>query len=84
MGKKLKVGCARPTGGPVSESVETKTSEQPVIEKKEVTGMIKVGTKAPDFEAPGYHNGEFVSVKLSEHLGKWVLLCFYPGDFTFV
>jgi peroxiredoxin (alkyl hydroperoxide reductase subunit C) len=25
-----------------------------------------------------------VSAKLSEYLGKWVLLCFYPGDFTFV
>jgi hypothetical protein len=33
---------------------------------------------------PAYHNGRFVSVKLSEYLGKWVLLCFYPGDFTFV
>ena len=46
--------------------------------------MIMVGRKAPDFAAPAYHNGKFVSVKLSEYLGKWVLLCFYPGDFTFV
>jgi alkyl hydroperoxide reductase subunit AhpC len=46
--------------------------------------MIKVGQKAPDFTAPAYHNGEFTSVTLSDHLGKWVVLCFYPGDFTFV
>ena len=46
--------------------------------------MIKVGKKAPDFTAPGYQKGKFVNVTLSEHLGKWVLLCFYPGDFTFV
>jgi peroxiredoxin (alkyl hydroperoxide reductase subunit C) len=46
--------------------------------------MIKVGKKAPDFSAPAYHQGKFVSVRLSEYLGKWVLLCFYPGDFTFV
>ena len=46
--------------------------------------MIMVGQKAPDFVAPAYHNGKFVSVKLSEFLGQWVLLCFYPGDFTFV
>jgi len=46
--------------------------------------MIKVGKKVPDFVAPAYHQGKFVSVKLSEYLGKWVLLCFYPGDFTFV
>lgn len=46
--------------------------------------MVMVGKKAPDFEAPAYFNGEFVSVRLSEYLGKWVSLCFYPGDFTFV
>jgi len=45
---------------------------------------IMVGRKAPDFEAPAYYKGKFVSVKLSEYLGKWVTLCFYPGDFTFV
>jgi len=46
--------------------------------------MIQVGKPAPDFVAPAYHKGEFISVKLSEFLGKWVVLCFYPGDFTFV
>jgi peroxiredoxin (alkyl hydroperoxide reductase subunit C) len=46
--------------------------------------MVMVGKKAPDFVAPGYFNGEFINVKLSDYLGKWVLLCFYPGDFTFV
>jgi len=44
----------------------------------------RVGGKAPDFEAPAYHKGAFIKVKLSDYLGKWVLLCFYPGDFTFV
>ena len=46
--------------------------------------MIKVGGKAPDFTAPAYLKGKFVQVKLSDYLGKWVVLCFYPGDFTFV
>jgi alkyl hydroperoxide reductase subunit AhpC len=46
--------------------------------------MVKVGGKAPDFEAPAFHQGAFKKVKLSDHLGKWVVLCFYPGDFTFV
>ncbi len=46
--------------------------------------MIQVGKPAPDFVAPAYHKGAFTSVKLSDHLGKWVVLCFYPGDFTFV
>lgn len=46
--------------------------------------MITVGMKAPDFAAPAFYNGEFTAVKLSDYLGKWVVLCFYPGDFTFV
>ncbi|HDS01169.1 MAG TPA: redoxin domain-containing protein [candidate division Zixibacteria bacterium] len=79
------VGCARPTGKVVGE--ETPSSE--VSEEKTKTGvqnmsMAKVGGKAPDFEAPAYHRGKFINVKLSDYLGKWVLICFYPGDFTFV
>ena len=46
--------------------------------------MIKLGRKAPDFVAPAFHKGRFVTVKLSEYFGKWIVLCFYPGDFTFV
>ena len=46
--------------------------------------MVLIGNKAPDFTAPAFHQGKFVNLTLSEYLGKWVLLCFYPGDFTFV
>jgi peroxiredoxin (alkyl hydroperoxide reductase subunit C) len=46
--------------------------------------LIKVGKPAPDFTAAAFHKGKFFNVSLSEYLGKWVLLCFYPGDFTFV
>ena len=84
MAEEIKVGCARPTGGPVGETVEEKDSRSHGEENKEVTGMIRVGKKAPDFAAPAYQQGKFISVRLSEYLGKWVLLCFYPGDFTFV
>lgn len=83
MAGELKAGCARPTGGPVGETApEEPTEEINVIE--EASSMIQVGKKAPDFSAPGYQQGKFINVTLSEHLGKWVLLCFYPGDFTFV
>ncbi len=83
MTEKASVGCARPTGGPVGEKAEEKT-EQNQKTVREEQSMIRVGHKAPDFVAPGYHKGEFINVKLSDYLGKWVLLCFYPGDFTFV
>jgi peroxiredoxin (alkyl hydroperoxide reductase subunit C) len=47
-------------------------------------GMIMVGKPAPEFSAPAYHKGRFTHVRLSEHLGSWVLLFFYGGDYTFV
>ena len=88
MGEEPAVGCARPTGGPVGEpdsggepGGEEKESS---VQKKEVLPMVAVGKKAPDFVAPAYLKGEFTSVKLSDYLKKWVVLCFYPGDFTFV
>ena len=83
MAEEIKAGCARPTGGPVGESVQEKTEKNENI-IKEVSQMIKVGQKAPDFTAPAYLKGKFVDIKLSDYLGKWVVLCFYPGDFTFV
>ncbi|MBN1348265.1 redoxin domain-containing protein [candidate division KSB1 bacterium] len=83
MSEEVKVGCARPTGGPVGEpAASNQQSEEP--QSKEEKAMIKVGQKAPDFTAPAYHKGKFINVKLSDYLGKWVVLCFYPGDFTFV
>lgn len=76
-------GCARPTGAQVGDEVEQPAEAQSLIQEK--TAMTaKVGAKAPDFTAPAYFKGAFTKVKLSDYLGKWVLLCFYPGDFTFV
>ena len=83
MAEELPVGCARPTGGPVGEPVQESVKELTTPTKEEMK-MIHVGEKAPDFVAPGYQKGKFINVKLSDYLGKWVLLCFYPGDFTFV
>ena len=83
MAEDLEVGCARPTGGPVGEPAEEMNQEK-IAPVKEEMQMIHVGEKVFDFVAPGYQQGKFINVKLSEYLGKWVLLCFYPGDFTFV
>lgn len=84
MAEEMDVGCARPTGGPVGESPEEESIETQAPVKKEEMQMIHVGKKAPDFAAPGYQNGKFITTNLSDYLGKWVLVCFYPGDFTFV
>lgn len=44
----------------------------------------RVGKQAPDFKAEGFVNGGFETYQLSQFKGQWVVLCFYPGDFTFV
>jgi peroxiredoxin (alkyl hydroperoxide reductase subunit C) len=46
--------------------------------------MSLVGKQAPDFDLEGYFNGDFGRYKLSDYRGKWVILLFYPLDFTFV
>jgi len=83
MPEEFKPGCARPTGGPIGEKPRETEKEEKIIQKKEKS-MIKVGQKAPDFNAPAFHKDKFINVKLSDYLGKWIVLCFYPGDFTFV
>jgi hypothetical protein len=79
------IGCARvsgsvsdaasPQAGPPSESI-------PAQGTTKVTA--RVGQKAPEFTAPAFFRGGLTNVKLSDFSGKWVLLCFYPLDFTFV
>ena len=50
------------------------------------TGKAMVGQPAPDFEMPSTRNLEKLNenVKLSDYRGKWLVLVFYPLDFTFV
>ena len=80
---KVQAGCSKPVGNNAEEvqpEVENVTSET----TKGAGKMIKAGQKAPDFSAMAYQDGGFKEVKLSDYAGKWVVLCFYPGDFTFV
>jgi len=52
--------------------------------------MALVGSKAPEFELNAYDPVEkkYVKVRLSDYVpnnkGKFLVLCFYPADFTFV
>ena len=47
--------------------------------------MLMVGQKAPDFSLEAVvGKGDFKTVSLSDYLGKWVILFFYPLDFTVV
>jgi len=44
----------------------------------------RVGHKAPDFKVPAVVGTDFKDVSLSDFRGKWVVLFFYPLDFTFI
>ncbi len=48
------------------------------------TGCLRVGQAAPDFTATAVFDQEFQTVHLSDYRGKYVVLFFYPLDFTFV
>lgn len=76
-------GCVATAKGPLLPKVEGETGEK-VMRKEEAMVLARVGKEAPDFEAIAYVDGEFKTLKLSDYRGKWVVLCFYPGDFTFV
>lgn len=43
-----------------------------------------VGTPMPDMEMDIYHEDKFKLTKLSDYKGEWLILFFYPADFTFV
>lgn len=76
--------CVEPAAGPI---VQNKDGAKDKVETNQALSspvIARVGGKAPDFEAPAYFNGGFKNIKLSDYKGKWVVLCFYPGDFTFV
>ena len=77
-------GCARITGSVLGEAPPAPGQAPPPDIRKETVMTARVGQKAPDFQAPAYLKGAFTNVKLSNSFGKWILLCFYPGDFTFV
>jgi len=75
------VGCSKPVAAPAPEAAREAAAPIP---EQGVKTMIKVGQKAPDFTTSAYQDGGFKTITLSDYLGKWVVLCFYPGDFTFV
>jgi peroxiredoxin (alkyl hydroperoxide reductase subunit C) len=83
MGKEVD-SCVQSAAGPLVAEPAPAKKVSPTKEEIRMA-TARVGKKAPDFEASAYVAGEgFKNVKLSDYRGQWVVLCFYPGDFTFV
>jgi peroxiredoxin (alkyl hydroperoxide reductase subunit C) len=80
------ISCVQPAAGPLlSQPPPSEAASEPETKAKEVQmSLARVGHEAPDFEAAAYVDGGFKNIKLSDYRGQWVVLCFYPGDFTFV
>ena len=44
----------------------------------------RINAPAPTFTADAFHNNQQIKVNLAQYRGKWVVLVFYPADFTFI
>jgi len=46
--------------------------------------MVTINEPAPNFSGKAYVNDDIQEIRLTDYKGKWVVLFFYPGDFTFI
>ncbi len=79
----LKDSCVKPVRGPITPTASPQSTQ--ILPAQEAKMTARVGQDAPDFELSSFIAGKgFQPIKLSDYKGKWIVLCFYPGDFTFV
>lgn len=79
-----KDGCVKPAKGPIVDAeIERVAAPQGLAPAAQIP-VARVGGSAPDFEAAAHVDGGFKNIRLSDYKGQWIVLCFYPGDFTFV
>jgi len=45
---------------------------------------VQIGKQALEFSAEAYHHGIIRTIHLADYRGNWVVLFFYPADFTYV
>ena len=77
-------GCATPVKGPIVAEETQSTPIKEISSKEVYMEKARVGKPAPDFELTAFVGKGFKNIRLSDYKGKWIVVCFYPGDFTFV
>lgn len=45
---------------------------------------MKINEQAPEFTTEAFHKDNITEVSLADFKGKWVVMLFYPADFTFI
>lgn len=81
----MKDGCVKPARGVIAPVDAAKRPAETAHAREEGIMLARVGKEAPDFEGNAFVAGEgFKPIRLSSFRGQWIVLCFYPGDFTFV
>jgi hypothetical protein len=81
----MREGCVKPARGPILPASQAAPATGTTTSQEVKRVQARVGKEAIDFEANAFVDGVgFKPVKLSDYKGKWIVLCFYPGDFTFV
>ncbi|KAL2085889.1 hypothetical protein ACEWY4_019209 [Coilia grayii] len=57
---------------------------QPRVHRSLVSSMAKISKPAPQWEGTAVIDGQFKTIRLSDFVGKYLVLLFFPLDFTFV
>ncbi|NOY77837.1 MAG: redoxin domain-containing protein [Calditrichaeota bacterium] len=85
------VGSAQvlgPCGASNAPKMEKKMPAMPHMGKMMAQPMqqhvLLPGDQAINFSLPAVVGNTIKTIKLSDYAGKWRVVCFYPGDFTFV
>jgi len=66
----------------VQEQLTTNGNSLAIIQQN--NNQPLVGQMAPQFKAQAFVDNDIKELSLSDYKGKWVVLFFYPLDFTFV
>jgi len=84
----MKQGCCREGGESDGKCCEEMVESSSCSDEKVISSCYQecaeINALAPDFIADAYYNDEKKQVRLSNYKGKWVILFFYPADFTFI
>ncbi|CAF4335037.1 unnamed protein product, partial [Adineta steineri] len=79
--KKQEQTCVEPLDGVAAYPCESRRSREPLSLQY---NKAQISKPAPSFEGLAVINGEVKEISLSDFKGKYLVLVFYPLDFTFV